>query len=67
MLKGQNGITLVLAGVTISLTLGDKGIFTTAQQAAKNYTNESNKELTNLNTLDQQTIPGVIKNVMDFQ
>ena len=78
MLKGQNGITLValvitiivlliLAGVTISLTLGDKGIFTTAQQAAKNYTNESNKELDNLNTLSDKTIPGVIANVMDYE
>lgn len=56
MLKGQKGITLValvitiivlliLAGVTISLTLGDKGIFKTAEGAAKNYTNAQDKEM----------------------
>lgn len=56
MLKGQKGITLValvitiivlliLAGVTISLTLGENGIFKTAEGAAKNYTNAQDKEL----------------------
>ena len=46
MLKGQNGITLValvitiivlliLASVTISLTLGQNGLFNTAKNAAK--------------------------------
>ncbi len=61
MLKGQKGITLValmitiivlliLAGVTLSLTLGDKGIFNTAKWAARNYTNAAKEELNNLNT-----------------
>jgi len=64
MFKGQNGITLValvitiivlliLAGVTISLTLGDNGIFKTAEQAARNYKNAEQSELTQLNTFDQ--------------
>lgn len=61
MLKGQKGITLValvitiivlliLAGVTLSLTLGDNGIFKTAEWAAKNYTNAQTKELQGINT-----------------
>lgn len=63
MFKGQKGITLValvitiivlliLAGVTISLTLGDEGIFKTAEKAAKNYKNAEQTELTQLNTFE---------------
>jgi len=37
-------VMLILAGVTINLTLGENGIFSTAQQAAKNYTHAQNKE-----------------------
>lgn len=55
MLKGQKGITLValvitiivlliLAGVTISLTLGEDGIFKMAQDATHNYANAADKE-----------------------
>lgn len=55
MLKGQKGITLValvitiiilliLAGVTISLTLGPNGLFGMAKNAAGSYSNEANKE-----------------------
>jgi len=61
MLKQQKGITLValvitivvliiLAGVAISLTLGDNGIFTKAKQGRDNYmlaANEEQSELTN--------------------
>lgn len=72
MFKGQKGITLValvitiivlliLAGVTISLTLGDEGIFTTAQQAAKNYTNAQDKEIYELNQFED-TVNKVIEN-----
>ncbi len=64
MLKGQKGITLIalvitiiilliLAGVTISLTLGENGLFKTAEGAAKNYVNEANKEKNLVNDLDQ--------------
>lgn len=64
MLKEQKGITLValvitiivlliLAGVTISLTLGNHGIFKTAQGAAKNYTNSADKEMHQLNQFDK--------------
>lgn len=72
MFKGQKGITLValvitiiilliLAGVTISLTLGDKGIFTTAQTAAKNYTNAQDKEIHDINNFGN-TLNKVIEN-----
>ncbi len=55
MLKGQKGITLValvvtiivliiLAGVSISLVLGDNGIVTKAKEGAANYTNSADKE-----------------------
>lgn len=62
MLKRQNGITLValvitiivlliLASVTISLTLGENGIFGLAQQAGKNYQNAADKETHGLNKI----------------
>ena len=58
-LKNNGGITLIalvitivvmliLAGVTINLTLGQNGIFTTAQKAAQNYTDAQNKEMSYL-------------------
>ena len=55
-LKNERGITLIalvitiivlliLAGVTINLTLGDNGIFKVAEQAARNYKEAEEKEL----------------------
>jgi len=38
-------VLLILAGVTINLTLGENGIFRTAEQAARNYKDAENKEL----------------------
>jgi flagellar basal body-associated protein FliL len=66
MLKGQRGITLValvitiivlliLAGITISLTVGQNGIITTSQEAGKNYVNAANDEQNQLNTLYNTT------------
>ena len=65
MLKQQKGITLValvitivvliiLAGVAISLTLSDNGIFNRAREGANEYKTEQTKELTMLNELDTQ-------------
>lgn len=65
MLKGQKGITLValmitiivlliLAGVTLSLTLGDRGIFKTAQGARTNYINASREEQEGLDRFDSE-------------
>ena len=75
MLKGQKGITLIalvitiivlliLAGVTISLTIGERGIFKTAQGAGKNFTNAARKEETGLNKLDSD-INAIVKNVTE--
>ncbi len=75
MLKGQKGITLValvitiivlliLAGVTITLTLGENGIFKTAEKAGENYTQAQRDELEGLNSFEQ-TVDQVIKNVTD--
>lgn len=75
MLKGQKGITLValvitiivlliLAGVTITLTLGEKGIFKTAEKAGENYTQAQRDELEGLNSF-QNTLDRVIENVTD--
>ena len=36
---------LILAGVTINLTLGQNGIFKTAEQAARNYKEAEESEL----------------------
>ena len=75
MLKGQKGITLValvitiivlliLAGVTITLTLGENGIFKTSEKAGENYTQAQRDELEGLNSFEQ-TVDQVIKNVTD--
>lgn len=59
MLKQQKGITLIslvitivvliiLAGVAISLTLSDNGIFTKAKQGRDNYMLAANEEITGL-------------------
>lgn len=75
MLKGQKGITLValvitiivlliLAGVTITLTLREDGIFKTAEKAGENYTQAQRKELDELNSF-QSTVDRVIENVTD--
>lgn len=55
MLKQQKGITLValvitiivlliLAGITISLTLGERGLLNMAKEAKNNYANASQYE-----------------------
>ena len=41
-------VLLILAGVTISLTLGENGIFKTAEMAGKNYTQAQEQELAGL-------------------
>lgn len=75
MLKGQKGITLValvitiivlliLAGVTITLTLREDGIFKTAEKAGENYTQAQRNELDELNSF-QDTVDRVIENVTD--
>ncbi len=75
MLKGQKGITLValvitiivlliLAGVTITLTLREDGIFKTAEKAGENYTQAQRDELEGLNSF-QNTLDRVIENVTD--
>ena len=45
-------IMLILAGVVLTLTLGDHGIFKTAQEAVKNYVNAEENELSMLNAFD---------------
>ena len=73
MLKGQKGITLValvitiivlliLAGITISLTVGQRGILNRTQEAGKNYTNAARYEDQQLTDLDQQT-EQILRNV----
>lgn len=65
MLKGQKGITLIalvitiivlliLAGITISLTLGEHGILNVAEKAGKNYTNAANYEHNALNNFESE-------------
>lgn len=77
MLKGQKGITLValvitiivlliLAGVTISLTIGERGIFKTSQGAAQNYTNAAKKEDAELHQFEND-VNEIVKNVTSVQ
>lgn len=66
MLKGQKGITLIalvitiivlliLAGITISLTLGDHGIIQRAKEAGNSYQGAANNEMNWLNYIDDET------------
>lgn len=61
MFKQERGITLValvvtivvlliLAGVSISMVLGQNGIVTKAQDAKRNFTTAANEELTGMNS-----------------
>ena len=58
-------VLLILAGVTINLTLGENGIFKTAEMAGKNYTQAQEQELAGLagfeNTIDN-IIAGTVNN-----
>lgn len=54
-------ILLILAGVTISLTLGDNGLFNTAKRAVSNYTNAAEQELAYFNQISdtiEETMQG---------
>ena len=55
-------VLLILAAVTISLTIGERGIFNTAQQAGKNYKEASDKELADLTNLEKE-MQNVIKGI----
>ena len=53
-------VLLILAGVTINLTLGENGIFKTAEMAGKNYTQAQEDELAGLAGFEN-----TINNVID--
>ena len=52
-------VLLILAGVTINLTLGENGIFKTAEMAGKNYTQAEREELEGLANFEN-TINNII-------
>ena len=52
-------VMLILSGVVLNLTLGERGIFKTAQLAGKNYTNASQKEEYQLGGVSNE-----VKNIM---
>mgnify|MGYP005774874153 CR=1 FL=1 len=52
-------VLLILAGVTINLTLGENGIFRTAEQAGRNYTQAQEQELAGLANFEN-TINNII-------
>ncbi len=52
-------VLLILAGVTINLTLGENGIFKTAENAGKNYTQAEQEELEGLANFEN-TINNII-------
>ncbi len=73
MLKGQKGITLValvitiivlliLAGITISLTIGEDGIIRRAQDAGQNYRDAATTENTQIKEFENLT-DNIIRNV----
>lgn len=73
MLKNQKGITLValvitiivlliLAGITISLTLTQGGLIDRAQEAGRNYGQAQNQEMTALNEFSN-TFDNIVYNV----
>lgn len=65
MFKNQKGITLValvitiivlliLAGITISLTLGENGIINRAKEAGNTYKNAQENEMKDLNAFENE-------------
>ena len=73
MFKQEKGITLValvvtivvlliLAGVSISLVIGQNGIVTKAQEAAHNYQVAANEEKTGLNAATDE-LNQILENV----
>ncbi len=52
-------VLLILAGVTINLTLGENGIFRTAEMAGKNYMEAQDRELAGLSDFEN-TINNII-------
>ena len=53
-------VLLILAGVTINLTLGENGIFKTAEMAGKNYTQAQEQELAGIANFENE-----INNIID--
>ncbi len=47
-------VLLILAGVTINLTLGENGVFRTAEQAGRNYTQAQEQELAGLANFENE-------------
>ena len=47
-------VLLILAGVTINLTLGENGIFKTAEMAGKNYTQAQDQELAGIANFENE-------------
>ncbi len=47
-------VLLILAGVTINLTLGENGIYRTAEQAGKNYTQAQEQELAGIANFENE-------------
>ncbi len=47
-------VLLILAGVTINLTLGENGIFRTAEQAGRNYTQAQEQELAGIENFENE-------------
>ena len=47
-------VLLILAGVTINLTLGENGIFRTAEMAGKNYTQAQEEELAGIANFENE-------------
>jgi len=58
-------VMLILAGVTINLTLGQNGIFTTAQKVSQNYTDAQNKELLQLSDFTDGLTAGKVTRTQD--
>ncbi len=65
LINNNNGITLIaliitiivlliLAGVTMNLTLGENGIFRTAEMAGKNYTQAQEEELAGIENFNNE-------------
>lgn len=49
-------VLLILAGITITLVMGDNGLIAKSQQAGKNYAEAENYETNSLNSLEDEMI-----------
>ena len=58
-------VMLILAGITINLTLGEDGIIKRAQEAGQTYKNAEANEIADITSFEASVIPGKVAKTVD--